>query len=67
MKCITCQTNEVNPMITNSDSVPGKSFCSRICQGIWIDSARWLNGEALKRIALDMHGKLQKAGIDPRL
>lgn len=59
-KCITCQTYEVNPMITDSDSVPGKSFCSRTCQGIWIDSARWLDSEALKRIALMQHEMLKE-------
>lgn len=53
--CIVCETNEVNPMITDSDPIrnPGKSFCSRTCQGLWLDSSiEYWPFESIKRLAL---------------
>lgn len=50
MKCITCKTNEVNPNICGTDKPTGKSFCSRICQDLWMRTE--LSMEALQRIAL---------------
>jgi len=51
--CITCKTNEVNPMISSVEGKDGKSFCSRTCQELWLRSdMQWLSMEALQRIAL---------------
>jgi hypothetical protein len=51
--CLTCQTNEVNPAICGTDEPTGKSFCSRICQSIWLRSdLQYLSREAIQRIAL---------------
>jgi hypothetical protein len=46
--CITCQTNQINPMIG-----AGKSFCSRSCEHIWwrID-LQFHSIESIKKIAL---------------
>jgi len=51
--CITCRTNPVNPMISETDKFNGKSFCSRICKNIWNRSdIQYLSREAIQRIAL---------------
>lgn len=67
--CITCKTNEVNPMISgveprlvNGKLVgSGKSFCSRICQTLWLrQDYQYLSAESLQRIALRMHAETGK-------
>jgi formate dehydrogenase maturation protein FdhE len=51
--CITCKTNPVNPMISETDKFNGKSFCSRICKNIWNRSdLQYLSREAIQKIAL---------------
>lgn len=51
--CIVCQTNEVNPMI-------GKSFCSRICEYLWLRiDLMFLSTAELKRIALKYHESIK--------
>jgi len=52
--CITCKTYEVNPMISSIEGGSGKSFCSRICQDLWLryDETLFLSMKALQRIAL---------------
>lgn len=46
-KCITCQTNEPNPMIS-------PNFCSRICQNIWLRTDfEWSSRKSIKKIALE--------------
>jgi hypothetical protein len=53
MKCITCQTNPINPMIGGLESNKNKSFCSRICHDLYLrPDLQWLSPDALKNIAL---------------
>ncbi len=59
--CITCKTHEVNPNICGTDKPTGKSFCSRICQTLWLrQDYQYLSAESLQRIALRMHAETEK-------
>jgi hypothetical protein len=53
MKCITCQTNPINPIIGGLDSGKNKSFCSRICHDLYLrPDLIWTDPNTLKNIAL---------------
>lgn len=45
-KCITCQTNEVNPQI-------GNNFCSRTCLNLWTrEDLKYLDLDTMRSLAL---------------
>jgi len=58
MKCIVCQSNEVNPML-------GKSFCSRICKDLYLRlDLQWVSPDVLRRMALISLAELDKRRCD---
>ena len=53
MKCIVCNTYEVNYSMNNGLN---KSFCSRLCEYLWLRSdLQFLSMEAIQRLALSKH------------